>query len=368
MTILVGNGFHLTTALGAAGTAAEGTVLSASDLGQIVNIQTDGSLEGGDTVMHAGDSIVVDTDDDGDFSDEAATLQVSNDRFSRSTITYTDGSTSRVTLEVVTLSDGTQTILVNDAGAGNINASADQIESITLGTLNTNFVNRYNQGNYSNTITNSVVCFSAETLIQTPNGEQKIVSLDVGDDVMTAENGVQKIAWIGKRTLSSAQLVATPHLKPVRIRAGALGAGLPRIDLLVSPQHRILIVSKIAKRMFGQKEVLVPAIKLIEADGIEQVTSVAPVTYIHMLFAKHQIVFANGTPAESLYTGPLALQALSDKARNEIYEIFPELKSEGKAVRLACPAIEKQARVSKLLARHEKNRKPLVLLDADGPA
>ena len=96
MAILTGNGFHLTTALGVSGTAAQGTVLSASDLGQVVNIQTNGSLAGGIKAMNAGDGFVVDTDDDGSFADEALTTQTDNDRYSGSTVTYADGSTSSV--------------------------------------------------------------------------------------------------------------------------------------------------------------------------------------------------------------------------------------------------------------------------------
>ena len=114
--------------------------------------------------------------------------------------------------------------------------------------------------------------------------------------------------------------------------------------------------------MFGQREVFVPAIKLVGTDGIAQVTSFAPVTYVHILFEKHQIIFANGALAESLYTGAQAIQAMPDEAREEIFEIFPDLKATGQAAPLACPAVQKQAQVSKLLERHQKNRKQLVLL------
>jgi hypothetical protein len=114
--------------------------------------------------------------------------------------------------------------------------------------------------------------------------------------------------------------------------------------------------------MFGQREVFVPAIKLVETDGIEQVASVAPVTYVHVLLDEHQIIFANGAPTESLYTGCQALKALSDEARNEIFEIFPELKTTDKAVPLARTSIQKKALVNKLLSRHQCNRKPLVLV------
>ena len=370
MTVLSGSGFHLTIALSVSGTAANNTVLSASDLGQVVDIQTDGTTTTPNGQMNAGDSFVVDTDDDGNFSDEVSTTQTDNDRYINSTVTYADGSTStNVVLELVTLSDGTQAILVQDSGANLINAASDQILSITLGTFNTGQDNRYNQAVYNNTITNTVVCFCEKTRVRTPTGERMIGTLTAGDEVVTAQDGAQKIVWIGKRTLSSAQLVASPHLKPVCIGAGALGEGIPRSDLVVSPQHRILIVSRIAERMFGQREIFVPAIKLVGADNIEQLTSVAPVTYVHILFKTHQVIFANGVPAESLYTGPHALQALSDMARQEIFEIFPELEATGEAAPLAHPAIQKQALVSKLLARHQKNRKPLVLLESpDGSA
>jgi hypothetical protein len=363
MTVLIGNGFHLSSALGVAGTAAEGTVLSASDLGQVIDIQTDGSLARSNGQMHAGDSFIVDTDSDGDFSDEVSTTQIDNDRFVNSTVTYADGSTSNVTLELVTLSDGSQAILVSDAGANNINAASDQIQSITLGTFSTNFDNRYNQGNFNNTITNSVVCYCEETKILTPTGDRVIGNLVAGDEVLTAKNGVQKVVWAGKCKLSSAQLVASPHLKPVRIRAGALGDGIPQVDLQVSPQHRIFIASKIAERMFGQREVLVPAIKLIAADGIEQVTSVAPVSYVHILFETHQVIFANGALAESLYTGPHALQALTEKSRKEIFELFPELDVQSQTVPTAYPTVQRQVLVNKLLARHRKNGKQLVKIE-----
>ncbi|MEP6017234.1 MAG: Hint domain-containing protein [Paracoccaceae bacterium] len=361
--ILVGNGFYLPTALSVGGAAAEGTLISASDLGQVFNIQTDGTLAGGNNAMNVGDSLVVDIDDDGDFSDEASTTQTDNDRFTGSTITYADGSTSNATLELISLSDGTQAILVNGGAANRINSASDQIESITLGTFDNTFPNRYNQANFNNTITNTVVCFCKKTRVLTPSGEQEIETLAIGDEVITAQDGAQKIVWIGKRTLSTAQLVASPHLRPVRIRAGALGEGVPQTDLLVSPQHRLLAVSKIAERMFGQREIFFPAIKLVGAVGIEQEISFAPVCYVHILLEKHQVIFANGAPAESLLTGPNALRAITDKARQEIFEIFPELEGTEQAGRSARPTVRKQALVNKLLARHQKNGKELVPIE-----
>lgn len=363
MTTMVGSGFYLSTPLSVGGVAAQGTVLSAASLGQVSQIQTNGAIVGVGSTMNVGDSIVVDTDRDGLFSDEAATRQTDNDRYSRSIVTYADGSTTLVTLELVTLSNGTQAILLSDNTAAMVNAVSSSIKSITLGTFDRSFDNRFDQDNFSNILTNKVVCFCDDTLILTPTGERRIATLVAGDAVVTAKSGVQKIVWIGKRKLTTADLVAAPHLKPVRIRAGALGAGVPTSDLLVSPQHRVLLVSKIAESMFGQKEIFVQAIKLVGAEGIEQVTSVAPVTYVHILFEGHQVVFANGAPAESLYAGPIALLSLSEDARNEIFEIFPELQNGEQRVALAHPVVQKKSLVRALLARHLKNSKSLVLLE-----
>ncbi len=123
MAILVGSGFYLPTALGVAGAAAEGTVLSAADLGQVYNVQTNGTLAPGINAMNAGDSIVVDTDDDSLFSDETATTQTDNDRYVNSTVTYSDGSTSNVRLELISLSDGSQVIFLADGSANSVNAA-----------------------------------------------------------------------------------------------------------------------------------------------------------------------------------------------------------------------------------------------------
>ena len=92
-------------------------------------------------------------------------------------------------------------------------------------------------------------------------------------------------------------------LWPVRICVGALGNGLPERDLLVSRQHRMLVSSRIALRMFGQADVLIPAIRLTALPGIAIDTNVTEVEYFHILLANHEVVFAEGAATESLYTG-----------------------------------------------------------------
>ncbi|AWD23412.1 hemolysin [Fuscovulum blasticum] len=171
----------------------------------------------------------------------------------------------------------------------------------------------------------TLACFSRGTLITTQVGEVPVDQLRQGDLVLTRDNGYQPVRWIGSRLIDAATLKMNPHLRPIRIHAGALGNGMPLTDLLVSPQHRILVNSVVALRMFGEHEVLVAAKHLADLPGIEVADDVETVEYWHFLMDRHQVVLSNGAATESLFTGPEALKSLSEQARAEVLEIFPEL-------------------------------------------
>jgi hypothetical protein len=173
-----------------------------------------------------------------------------------------------------------------------------------------------------------VVCFAAGTLILTQQGRRPVEDLAPGDLVQTRDHGLQPIRWAGKRVLSPAELAANPKLRPIRIRKGALGRDLPAADLVVSPQHRVLVRSRIAQRMFGADEVLVAAKQLCQIDGIEVAEDMAGVAYHHIMFDRHEVVISNGAETESLFTGPEALKAVGAVALTEILTLFPELANE----------------------------------------
>lgn len=203
-----------------------------------------------------------------------------------------------------------------------------------------------------------IVCFTRGTLIESAEGMKAIESLRIGDLVLTLDRGLQPLRWIGSRKLS-AELADQPRLRPIRIRAGALGEGIPQSDLLVSPQHRMLVRSKIARRLFGTEEVLVAAKQLLVLDGVEVADDLAQVEYFHFAFDHHEVVLANGAEAESLYPGAQALKALAPAAREEILTIFPELRDESAAVVTVRDVLAgRDAR--KLAARHHEKRRPLV--------
>jgi len=209
---------------------------------------------------------------------------------------------------------------------------------------------------------NGVICFCAGTRIETPEGPRRIETLRVGDLVRTMDGPARPIRWIGRRAVSQQMRRANPKLLPVRISAGSLGAGLPERDLLVSRQHRILSRSRIAMRMFDVSEVLLPAIKLTNLPGIHVDDSVRDVTYMHLMFDRHEVIFAEGAPAESLLTGPEALKSLSHEAQEEIRTLFPDLDI---LQRIASPAchIPPGKLQKKLVERHLKNDRDIISMN-----
>ncbi len=202
-----------------------------------------------------------------------------------------------------------------------------------------------------------IVCFAQGTHIETQHGKRAVEGLRIGDRVLTQENGLQPIRWIGSRRLGPDLLKAQAKLRPIRIRAGALGQGTPDRDLVVSRQHRVVVASKIVRRMFARSDVLIPAVKLIGLAGVEIDTELAEVTYYHLLFDRHEIIFAQDAPAESLYLGREGVKALSADARAEIQAIFPNLHPHEFA--LPVPFGSQQKR---LMARHLQNKKPVLEL------
>lgn len=61
--------------------------------------------------------------------------------------------------------------------------------------------------------------------------------------------------------------------------------------------------------------------------GIRLAKGKRQVTYVHLMFDAHQIIFAEGIPSESFYPGPMALEMLSTAARQEMQLIFPKLSA-----------------------------------------
>jgi hypothetical protein len=166
----------------------------------------------------------------------------------------------------------------------------------------------------------TVVCFAAGTRIQTAKGRRKIETLVPGDTVLTRDAGHQVLRWIGKTSVA-----AKGDLAPIVISKGVLDNDE---DLIVSPQHAILLSDWRAELFYGTGEVLVRAIDLLGTDGVYRRPG-GVVTYCHILFDAHQLVQASGLWSESLYPGDMARQSVNAQAREEIEFLFPDLGEYG---------------------------------------
>ena len=172
-----------------------------------------------------------------------------------------------------------------------------------------------------------VPCFTPGAQIATPKGERGVETLTIGDRVLTRDHGIQRIIWSGHRSLTAADLKASPALRPVLIRAGSLGNDLPERDLLVSPMHRMLLVSEIARTHFGEAEVLVAARDMTRLPGVD-VVNVPGITYLHFMFDAHQIVLADGTWTESFQPNDYSLKGVVPAQREELFLICPALATQ----------------------------------------
>ncbi len=169
-------------------------------------------------------------------------------------------------------------------------------------------------------------CFTPGTLVATYRGEVPVEHLAAGDRVITRDNGIQTIRWVGKSQMFLQHFQAEPHLLPIFIRQGALGKGLPERDMMVSPNHRILVTNERTSLRFAEREVLVAAKHLV-SQGVHTVQS-SGTTYIHFLCDRHEVVLADGVWTESFQPEDHTMKGMGNAQRLEIYEIFPELKTE----------------------------------------
>jgi hypothetical protein len=103
-----------------------------------------------------------------------------------------------------------------------------------------------------------------------------------------------------------------------------LGNGLPERDVMVSPNHRMLVAGDQTQLYFEESEVLAAAKHLVNGAGI-QVVDVVKTSYIHFMFDQHEVVLSDGTWTESFQPGDYTLKGIGDAQRDEILELFPEL-------------------------------------------
>jgi len=140
----------------------------------------------------------------------------------------------------------------------------------------------------ADTITLHAICFMAGTMIRTPGGEVAVEALKRGDLVVTTDGIVKPVAWLGRQTIHT--VFADPvRVWPIRIKAGAIAENVPSRDLMLSPDHAILI-----------EGALIHAGALVNGVSIVRETTVPRVfTYYHVELDDHSLVLAENVPAET---------------------------------------------------------------------
>ncbi len=198
-------------------------------------------------------------------------------------------------------------------------------------------------GSYSDIEGATVVCFTPNAQVTTPEGLRRIRKLNIGDQVLTRDRGYQTVRWIYRRRLSRFDLQKNPHLAPIVFERDALGPGCPKRRFKVSPQHRILIETHMSHLLFASHAILAPAKGLVNGDTVYQDQSCAPITYVHLMFDQHEVIETDGLYSESYHPGEWVLTASQTHVRQELFQIFPELETSLSAYGPTCyPSVSVQ--------------------------
>ncbi|MEP4336179.1 MAG: Hint domain-containing protein, partial [Roseobacter sp.] len=163
-----------------------------------------------------------------------------------------------------------------------------------------------------------VVCFGPATQIDTPYGPRAVETLKKGDPVSTLDQGVQEIIWIHK----DSHPIDGDEDCPILIQAGALGLNRPVSDLVVSPQHRILVGEEGQLENHFNVSTLVPAKSLTSLRGIRKMRGKHRITWWHFACRDHGIVTANGARTENLLLGKMVFLGLPKEDRDQLLTLF----------------------------------------------
>lgn len=247
-------------------------------------------------------------------TDKTRTLDVlDNDSSTGGTLTITHINGVAVVAEQTVVLGSGQSVKLNADGTFDITSDSDD-ETVYF-----NYTIEDTIGNTDTAIVEieQVPCFAAGTLIDTVDGAVPVEELQPGTLVLTRDHGPLPLRWVGARTVP-----AVGPAQPIRIRKGTFGA---TSDLVVSPQHRILICDTWAELLFGDNEVLVKAKDLINDTTVVRDRSLKQITYVHLMFDSHQIITANGLAAESYLPGKRTMRDFDPGTQAEILALFPEL-------------------------------------------
>lgn len=185
-------------------------------------------------------------------------------------------------------------------------------------------------------ITQRPPCFTAGTLIRTSEGDLPVEKLKKGMLLQTLDSGLQPIQWIGQSHIE-------PSLEalPVRIKAGVLDN---TSDLVVSPQHRVLLRGARAELLFGCDEVLVKAKDLVNERDVTLCQTQDTIVYFHILMSRHELLFSEGQWSESFLPGPLTQHSFDPFANRSLRSVLNQAQNrDDVAARLSLRSFEARA-------------------------
>jgi Hint domain len=153
--------------------------------------------------------------------------------------------------------------------------------------------NQGNQGNQGGQRGGDPNCFLKGTKIRTAEGERKIEDLAIGDLLPTMFRGLQPIQWIAHYPIKKSD-PTKPWIKDalaVRIARSALGPDVPHADLYVTAFHSLLIDGVLAPAEVLINGTTITRYEAHEYDALE---------FFHVKLESHDVVYAEGAPAETL--------------------------------------------------------------------
>jgi hypothetical protein len=234
-------------------------------IGSASTVEVKGTIGAGETIAFSGTSALLQLDDPGDMSGTATTLAQDDTIDLRGidpgSVSYAGG------------------VLSFTAALGK-NASfrlalADPADTIQIGSDNSGGADI------------TTLCFCVGTLILTPNGEVPVECLAVGDLAVTHSGEARPIVWIGVGRVLATRGRRTAAT-PVIVRKGAIADNVPHGDLRVTKGHSLFV-----------DDSLIPVEFLVNHRSIIWDDRAQEVELYHIELAQHDIMIANGAPAES---------------------------------------------------------------------
>lgn len=244
--------------------------------------------------------------------------------------TYAAGTTISTAYDLINTTSGHKVTSFHLGGNGYQQGAVDGLASTELLVPGTSYTFNFERTSHqqNNGYADYVACFVSGTHLTTNTGERAVEDLCIGDLVATADHGFQPIRWIASQTVPAKGAFA-----PVVFPKGTLDNNR---DLALSPQHRLCLSGAFADLLFGQTECLAPAIHLARA-GIGYQRSGGTVTYWHVMFDAHEIVWAEGTATESFLPGDR--MALAPETWEEFQALFPHIAALPGSVPAARPIL-----------------------------